>query len=82
VIEQKTDARNEIRFLCIEELVPEEHLLRKVEKAVDFDEIYPMAEAYYCVDNGRSNAADIFTPGGGFGGTGENSAHTALVWVG
>jgi len=29
MIAQKTDARNEIRFLCIEELVPEEHLLRK-----------------------------------------------------
>ena len=34
-------------------MVPQDHLLRKIEAAVDFDEIYPMVEGYYCEDNGR-----------------------------
>ncbi len=50
---RKSHARNEIKFCCIEDLVPQDHLLRKIEAAVDFDEIYPMVEKYYCEDNGR-----------------------------
>jgi len=53
MLERNADARNEIKFFCIEDLVPKEHLLRKIEKAVDFNEIYPMVEPYYCEDNGR-----------------------------
>jgi len=37
----------------LEDLVPEDHLLRKIEKAVDWNEIYPIVEPYYCEDNGR-----------------------------
>ena len=37
----------------MEDLVPGDHLLRKIEKAVNFEEIYPMVESYYCEDNGR-----------------------------
>jgi transposase len=33
--------------------MPRDHLLRKIEAAVDFEEIYPMVEGYYCEDNGR-----------------------------
>ena len=50
---RKTDARNEIKMISIEELVPKKHLLRKVEKAINFDEIYPMVEPYYSEDVGR-----------------------------
>ena len=48
-----SDARHEIKFCCIEDLVPQDHLLREIEAAVDFEEIYPMVEGYYCEDNGR-----------------------------
>ena len=37
----------------IEGLVPTGHLLRKVDKVVDFDRIYEMVEHFYCEDNGR-----------------------------
>jgi len=53
MLERVTDARQETKIVCLEEMVPEDHLLRKVEKAVDFEEIYPMVEKYYCEDNGR-----------------------------
>jgi transposase len=53
MLERVDDERNDIRFVCLEELVPHDHLLRKIEKAVDFNEIYPMVECYYCHDNGR-----------------------------
>jgi len=53
MIERQQSERNEIKFVCMEDLVPEDHLLRKIESAVDFEEIYPMVEPYYCEDNGR-----------------------------
>ena len=53
MLERTADARNEVSFFCIEDLVPKDHLLRKIEKAVDFNEVYPMVEPYYCQDNGR-----------------------------
>ena len=53
MLERSANERNEIKILCIEDLVPQEHILRKIEKAVDFEEIYPMVEPYYCEDNGR-----------------------------
>jgi transposase len=53
MLERKTDERYETKIVCLEDLVPQEHLLRKIEKAVDFEEIYPMVEGYYCEDNGR-----------------------------
>gem|GEM_PF-7010332 len=48
MLERSSDARNEISFFCIEDLVPKDHLLRKIEKAVDFNDIYPMVKQYYC----------------------------------
>jgi len=34
-------------------LVPEDHLLRKIDKAIDFTFIYKKVEDLYCKDNGR-----------------------------
>ena len=38
-----------------ESLVPPEHLLRKIDAAVDFSHIYDMVEPLYCLDNGRQS---------------------------
>jgi transposase len=59
MLERQSDARDEIIFACLEELVPREHLLRKIEKAVDFNEIYPKVERYYCDANGRPAADPV-----------------------
>lgn len=34
-------------------LVPVGHLLCKIERAIDFSEVYGMVEYLYCEDNGR-----------------------------
>ena len=34
-------------------LAPREHLLRKIDAAVDFSHIYELAEDLYCENNGR-----------------------------
>ena len=36
-----------------ESLVPANHLLRKIDAAVDFGKIYDMVEPLYCADNGE-----------------------------
>ena len=43
----------EYEFVMLEELVPEDHLLRKMEKAVDFSFIHDLCKDLYCPDNGR-----------------------------
>jgi transposase len=39
--------------LCIEDLVPENHILRDIDAAVDFSFIYDAVRPLYCADNGR-----------------------------
>lgn len=40
-------------LVCIEDLVPKNHLLRKISKYIDFSFIREKAGPYYCADNGR-----------------------------
>lgn len=40
-------------FVCVDELVPQEHLLRKIDKYIDFSFIYDLVKGLYCEDNGR-----------------------------
>ena len=42
-----------VEFVVIDQLVPKEHLLRKIDAAVDFTRLYEMVEPLYCEDNGR-----------------------------
>lgn len=42
-----------MEFVCINELVPKDHLLRKVDQAIDFSFIQPLVKDLYCPDNGR-----------------------------
>lgn len=46
-------SRDQIEFTSLDELVPEEHLVRKLENAIDWSFIYEMVEDSYCGDNGR-----------------------------
>ena len=45
----------QIRFhmVTIEDLVPQDHFLRKLDQLVDFSFIYKETENYYCHHNGR-----------------------------
>ena len=45
--------RYQIAMVSIEDLVPQEHLLRQIADTVDFSKIYEFVEELYCDDNGR-----------------------------
>jgi transposase len=49
----KDDVRSQIEMLCLDQLVPEDHLVRKLEAAIDFNFIYDLVSDKYCMDNGR-----------------------------
>lgn len=59
MIERQQDMRGNVSIIDIEALVPKDHLLRKIEAAVDFDEIYPMVEQYYSKDIGRPSVDPV-----------------------
>lgn len=42
-----------MEFVCIEELVPKDHLLRKIDRVIDFEFIRDKVRDLYCADNGR-----------------------------
>ena len=43
----------QMEIVSVESLVPQEHLLRKIEAAIDWNFIYELVEDKYCNDNGR-----------------------------
>lgn len=45
--------RNQLEFVCLEQMVPNDHLLRKIDGAVDFQFIHTLTKEYYSADNGR-----------------------------
>ena len=49
----RKDARHEPIIVDLEALVPKEHLLRKIEKVMDYEWLYERLDPYYCHDNGR-----------------------------
>ncbi|MGO5116538.1 transposase, partial [Candidatus Avoscillospira sp. LCP25S3_F1] len=51
--------RNVIEMVEIDSLVPEGHLLRKIDKAIDFNHLYEMVEPLYCEDNGRPSVDPV-----------------------
>ncbi|MBP5578581.1 MAG: hypothetical protein J6X56_03720, partial [Ruminococcus sp.] len=53
MLKQEIGNRSQMEFFCIDQFVPQKHLLRKIDKAVDLDHIYELVEDLYCPDNGR-----------------------------
>lgn len=53
MIEKRREKREQVEIFSIEEFVPANHLLRKIDSAVDFTHIYDLVEDLYCSDNGR-----------------------------
>ena len=49
----KKDGRKEVVITDLEALVPRDHLLRKIERVMDYDWLYERLSPYYCHDNGR-----------------------------
>ena len=53
MLNKSEEKRNQIQMLCIEDLVPKDHLLRKIERAIEWNFIYELVEDKYSLDNGR-----------------------------
>jgi len=49
----QSNNRSQIQFLCIDDLVPENHILRDIDGSIDFSFIYDLVKDLYCLDNGR-----------------------------
>ena len=59
MIEKSRDMRGEVMILDIESIMPKNHLLRKIDKVIDFSKIYEMTEKYYSEDNGRPSVDPV-----------------------
>ena len=44
---QSIEGRNQFAMLTIDDLVPKDHLVRKIDAAIQFDFIYPIVESTY-----------------------------------
>ncbi|WP_155951011.1 IS1182 family transposase [Pseudobutyrivibrio sp. MD2005] len=53
ITEQKEKARKQIAFVCTDDLVPQDHLLRIIDKAIDWSFIYDLVRDKYSPDQGR-----------------------------
>ena len=51
--------RHQIEFVCMDELIPEDHLLRKIDSVIDFTKIYEIVSDLYCENNGRPSIDPI-----------------------
>lgn len=52
ITEERIPENKQIEFVCIDQIVPKDHLVRKLEKAIDFTFIYDLVEDLYS-DVGR-----------------------------
>ena len=48
-----TNRQIKMEFVCIEDLVPKDHILRKIDKYINFSFINDLCRPYYCENNGR-----------------------------
>lgn len=45
--------REQMMMFCMDDMVPQNHMLRLIDKAIDWTFIYDLVEGKYCPDNGR-----------------------------
>jgi len=53
VLNKNEENRQAVEIVSLEAIVPKDHLLRKIDVAVDFEHIYELVQELYCPDNGR-----------------------------
>lgn len=56
---QTENKRNSIQFFCLESLIPENHIIRKVDEAIDFSFIYDEVSHLYSKDKGRPSVDPV-----------------------
>jgi transposase len=53
MLKENNSAQQGLEVVYIENLVPQEHILRKIDKYIDFSFIRTLTKDLYCADNGR-----------------------------
>jgi len=53
LLNKNEENRKTLEIVNLDDLIPKEHLLRKIDSAVNFERIYELVEDLYCPDNGR-----------------------------
>ena len=53
MLQKDKKERNQLEFVSIETLMPKDHVLRKIDSAIDFTRIYDFVDELYCADNGK-----------------------------
>jgi len=53
MLQKCQEKQQAMELVIIDQLVPEDHLLRKIDRSVDFSFIRKLCEPLYCMDNGR-----------------------------
>lgn len=56
---KNAENRGQLKFVSLETMVPQDHLLRKIDAAIDFKKIYVFVEVLYCEDNGRPSVDPV-----------------------
>ncbi len=59
MLKKEIKHRQAVEMICTDMLVPKDHLLRKIDAAVDFTRIYERVEKLYCEDNGRPSCDPV-----------------------
>ncbi|WP_243765559.1 transposase [Extibacter sp. GGCC_0201] len=59
MLAKEKSERNILEMVSVEGLVPRNHLLRKIDSAVDFTRIYDFVEDLYSPDNGRPSVDPV-----------------------
>ena len=53
MLRQRREKQQQMNLVIMEQLIPEDHLLRKIDRIVDFSFIYDLCAPLYCANNGR-----------------------------
>ncbi|MEH7724567.1 transposase, partial [Bacillus altitudinis] len=56
---REEERRNQLEVVALDELVPEDHLVRKIDQAIDFDFVYDLVKDHYSSDNGRPSVDPV-----------------------
>ena len=52
--------REQMEMVCIEEMVPKDHILRKIDSAIDFTHIYDLVGDMYCKNKRKETIERVF----------------------
>lgn len=59
MLDKRDKANKQFEIVCMEELIPRDYLLRKIDSVVDFNYVYDLVEDLYCKDNGRPSVDPV-----------------------